>query len=96
MFRIEQNIETNPQKNSKTGLFNIGMPFANGVSVKVRITYKEITLIIGIAVAILVAISLWIKNPAEQPSSHAALFPEVSSTVLMKTIVYSVLEFIVE
>ena len=46
-------------------LFNHGITLANRTVVKKTITYREITVAIGILVAMVIALTLWIKNPQE-------------------------------
>jgi hypothetical protein len=70
------------------------MPLAKEVSVKYRITYKEVTLILGVVVAILVALILWVINPAEQPGSHAAILPELSPLTIVRGFIYSLADLI--
>lgn len=70
------------------------MPLAKEVSVKYRITYKEVTLILGVVVAIVVGLILWVINPAEQPGSHAAILPGLSPFAITKGVLFSLAELI--
>jgi hypothetical protein len=94
MFTIEQNIAKSARKNQKKRFLRTGIPLAKDVSVKYRITYKEITVILGIAVAILVALTLWVIHPAEQQASHAACFPGLFSQPLAKGFIYTLADLI--
>jgi hypothetical protein len=94
MFTTEQNIAKAAIKTSKKRFLNAGMPLAKEVSVKYRITYKEVTLILGVVVAILVALTLWVINPAEQPGSHAAIFPGLSPLTITRGVLFSLAELI--
>lgn len=41
-----------------------GMPFANGeITMKKRFTYRELTLVVGIVVALIVIFTLWLRQP---------------------------------
>lgn len=72
MFTSEQHIAKNPQKTIKKGLFNVGTSLERGMAVKPRITYKEITLIFGILVALLVSLTFWVSGDAEVSSNNAS------------------------
>jgi hypothetical protein len=94
MFTNEQNIAKTSVKTSKKRFLKTGMPLAKEVSVKYRITYKEVTLILGVVVAILVALILWVINPAEQLGSHASILPELSPLTITKGLILSLVELI--
>lgn len=59
---------------------------------KRSIDHKALTMILGILVALLVAISLWAKTPQETPASRARLItpkpvlPTVSRSVISTTL----------
>ena len=59
MFIIEQHIDLNSTKNSRKRVFTLGMPLAKPRTVKRKFTYKEFTLVLGVFVAVLIAITLW-------------------------------------
>jgi hypothetical protein len=86
MFTTEQNITKTSVKSSKKRFFETGMPLAKRVAVKHRVTYKEVTLILGILVALLVVFTLWIVEPSAngQPSSHATILPGLSPGINTK------------
>jgi hypothetical protein len=65
MFKIEQNINPKPQNRSKKAVFTNGMALANKVIVKKGITHKELTLILGIVVALVVAL-IFAKSASEE------------------------------
>lgn len=52
-------------KAAKTQIFIHGITLAKQVSVKKTITYREITVAIGILVAVVIALTLWISEPRE-------------------------------
>jgi len=62
MFIIEQHIDHNIANNSRKRVFTLGMPLAKPRTVKRKFTYKEFTLVLGVLVALLVAITLWALN----------------------------------
>ena len=88
MSRIEQNIAPNTKKASKKGVFETGMPLAKQAHMKRSITYKEITLMLGIAVAIVIALTLWISNPEQQSSTRSSIIPNINP-VAIKNIIYA-------
>lgn len=62
----------NEQKNV---LFTTGMPLVNPHSVNQRFTHRELTLIVGIIVAMIVVVTLWMNRvaiPGGQPKSDAS------------------------
>jgi hypothetical protein len=50
----------------QTVIFKDGITLANRTVVKKTITYREITVAIGILVAMVIALTLWISDPAEK------------------------------
>jgi hypothetical protein len=96
MFIIEQNIAKTPSKTSKKRFFKDGTPLAKEIAVKRTITYKEITLILGILVAILVVIILWVVDPSAdgQPASNITNLPGLSPGDLPRSIIYTVADII--
>lgn len=65
MFTTEQHIFKNLQKTPKKGLFRVGTGLDRDKIVKPGITYKEITLILGILVALLISLTLWVNGDSE-------------------------------
>lgn len=60
----------------KRGLFKTGMPLANAHDVKPRFTYKEFTMVLGVVVALIIVITMWMNhlhggniNITEKPDS---------------------------
>ena len=45
---------------------------------KIRITHKEVTLALGILVAIVVMITLWSGKPAAEPGRQTVALPSIS------------------
>lgn len=62
MFTTEQNISQNTQNRSKKAISENGMALANKVIVKKGITHRELTLILGIVVALVVALTFFSKS----------------------------------
>jgi len=62
MFITEQHIKTSIYKKARKGLFKAGMPLVNPKHVSQRFTYKEFTLVIGVLVALIIALTLWMKR----------------------------------
>ena len=95
MFVSGQNITKTPEKTGKKRFLKSGTPFAKETRVKHRISYKEVVLVAGIVVAVLAVITLWVKNPTDQSSSHATtILPKVKSMATLKGLVHFVTEII--
>jgi hypothetical protein len=94
MFTTEQNTAKTLAKTSKNGFMKPGMALAKDVAVKHRVTYKEVTLILGILVAVMAIFILWIADPSAdgQPSSHATTLPELLSGDLPRSIIYTLVD----
>ena len=88
MSRFEQNIAPSAKKALKKGVFETGIPLAKHSGMKRSITYKEITLLLGIAVAIVIALTLWIHNPEQQSSTHSSVLPNINP-VAVKNIIHA-------
>ena len=59
MFITEQYINHKLVMGSGKREFRSGMPLAKNRNVKRKFTYKELTLVLGVFVAIMIAITLW-------------------------------------
>jgi hypothetical protein len=68
MFKTEQNISQNRQNRFEKAVFQNGMALANKVIVKKGITFRELTLILGIAVALVVAL-IFAKTASEKTTT---------------------------
>jgi hypothetical protein len=66
MFIIEQHIDHNRVKKGRKRDFRSGMPIANPRNVKRKFTYKEFTLILGVCVAMIIAITMWATKGQDQ------------------------------
>lgn len=71
MFTTEQYFSRNTIKRGKNPVYRAGTGLEQGPDMKYRVTHREFSLLIGIAVAIIVIFTLWLKQkPAEaDPSS---------------------------
>jgi hypothetical protein len=85
MFTSVQNISQNRQMPRKTVVFSSGMTLANAKPMKIHITYKDITMIFGTLIAILMIFTLWICKPQQQDSTSLPSVP-VSQKVASSTI----------
>jgi hypothetical protein len=96
MFVIEQNIAKTSSKTLKKRFFKNGTPLAKEIAVKHTISYKEVTLILGILVAVLVVIILWVVDPSAdgQPASHVTNLPGLSPGDLPRSIIYTLADII--
>jgi hypothetical protein len=94
MFTNEQNNRQNLKIASKKAVSGNGTAFAKSKIMKQRITYKEVTLALGILVALLVALTLWVTNPAEKQSSQSVILPYISSLATVKSIIHAAIEVI--
>lgn len=70
MFITEQHIEDKVQVEGGKRVFHVGMRLVNPHHVKAKFTYKELTLVLGIFVAMIVAITLWSHRNASQRSEQ--------------------------
>jgi hypothetical protein len=75
----------------KKELFLTGIAFAKQGIVKHPISYKIITLVLGILIALIIAFTLWVKSP-EKESAHSINFIPKISLPVAKSIVKSVSE----
>lgn len=66
-----------------SGWHNIGK--AKGV--KKEISYRDITVIIGVVVAAIIAITLWIQNPDTSASGETKARPAIALPTLHKSLV---------
>ena|SRR5690349_12232218 len=72
MFTSEQSPKSKVQNPSKKGIWRIGTPFVKPVQVKRNFTYKEVSLIAGILVALVIVFTIWFRQDSEkQPSSRS-------------------------
>lgn len=89
MFKTVQHISRKQrnltEKEVSGGWHNIGRGTRR---MKRRMTYKELIMVLGILVALLVAFTLWAKSPAETPASRAKLtFPKPALSSTTKSVI---------
>ena len=82
MFKIEQNIAKTSKNPLKKGFITAGIPFVEHTIVKRRITYKEMTLILGILVAVLVSLTLWVASEQQIQHSQSTIFPSIDAQAM--------------
>ena len=75
MFITEQHIDHNIVKKSRKRDFRPGMPIASRPIVKRKFTYKEFTLVLGVCVAMIIAITLWV-NKGDDQHTYNRLIPQ--------------------
>jgi hypothetical protein len=73
MFATEQYTIQGFKNRTKKAVFETGMSLANRKAVKRRFTYRELTLIVGVVVALIVAFTLFLQSPSAQSSYNESL-----------------------
>ena len=81
MFITEQYIDHKAVIKSRKRDFRPGMPLANGRNVKRKFTYKELTLVLGVFVAMIIAITFWSQKGDDRHSNNT-LIPTTAERVL--------------
>jgi hypothetical protein len=71
MFITEQYINHKAVRSSGKRDFRTGMPLANRSSVKRKFTYKELTLVLGVFVAVIIAITFWSQRGDNDHSKNS-------------------------
>jgi hypothetical protein len=89
MFTTEQYINQKPRSGTKNGLFKAGMPLAKGKVVKARFTYKELTLVLGIFVALIIAFTLWSNGYKNMLNEQSEIGPAISIPSVVNFVVKS-------
>ena len=80
MFIIEQYIDHKLIKKSRKRDFRPGMPIAGSRIVKRKFTYKEFTLVLGVCVAMIIAITLWV-NKGDDQHTYNRLIPQAEKFI---------------
>jgi hypothetical protein len=70
MFISEQHIDYNIVKKGRKRDFRTGTPMASRQIVKRKFTFKEFTLVIGVCVAMIIAITLWVHKDEDQHTNN--------------------------
>lgn len=63
MFTSEQHIAPNAQSNAVRPVFASGTRLVKTSRVKHRVTYKELSILLGIVVAIIIALTWFVSRP---------------------------------
>jgi hypothetical protein len=72
MFNNEQCSKSKVENLSKKRIWRIGTPFVKPIPVRRSFTYKEVSLIAGILVALVIVFTIWFRQDSEkQPSSRS-------------------------
>lgn len=93
MFKTEQNIVPRSQKSALKAVLKTGITLAKPTGMKRNITYKEITLVLGILVAVVVAFTLWVSQPSEHTTINGKVLP-IPSAPVTKSVVKAAVDFI--
>ena len=73
MFITEQYINHKLVKSSGKRDFRAGMTLANRRNVKRKFTYKELTLVLGVFVAMIIAITFWAQKRNDHSSTNTLM-----------------------
>ncbi|MBA4054297.1 MAG: hypothetical protein C0490_06265 [Marivirga sp.] len=90
MFTTEQHINQKALRKAKNSFFKAGMPLVKGENVKARFTYKELTLVVGIFVALIIAFTLWGSGYRNILDENSGLAPTISIPAVVNFVVKSV------
>lgn len=96
MFAIERYHFKKPKIQAKRMDFQVGMTFEKPKIVKRRFTYREFTLLVGILVALIVAITFAIGQDAFQQVIHSTFMenPQLSSPLTGSKVKEAIMEVI--
>lgn len=92
MFTIEQHRNKKAENLVKRAVFTNGTALAKSGLVKRSISFKSITIILGIVVALIMAFTLWFKGADAQSNSIHIGIPEYSLPPIAKRLVEVTLE----
>ncbi len=84
---------------SKKGSLNDGMAFAKGEHVIKKITYKELTIIIGIIVALVIVFAVWLKDEVGGESFGPSMKPKIETNSVngfAKKVIAQILAFTIQ
>ncbi len=77
MFTSVQPNQQNMNLKGKKGSLNAGMALVKGERMIKKITYKELTLIIGIIVALIIVFAFWSNNEVSGQSFNPSVSPKI-------------------
>lgn len=87
MFTIEQHIKGDIHKKARKGVFKTGMPLENPKRVNLRFTYRELTLVLGVLVALVIAFTVWTsQNPVNHATENARSTFKISAPIVQEII----------
>jgi hypothetical protein len=86
MSRFEQNRSADSETASKNVVFKNGTQLAKPKRMKRSITSKEITILVGILVAIVVALTMWVADPETQSYTHSSVLPKINPVAIKNLI----------
>jgi hypothetical protein len=86
MFTSVQNISHKAQISPKTVVFVSGMTLAKHKNMKLRITYKELTMIFGILIAAVMMFTLWVRRPQQTDSGSTNAVSAKISQITVQTV----------
>jgi hypothetical protein len=79
MFITERSVRPKCINQASNSLLESGIVLANRKAVKARFHYKDFTVVLGILVALLIVVALWIgQQPEEQSFEGTLAHPEIS------------------
>ena len=80
MFIIEQHIDHNTVKKGRKRDFRSGMPMASPRNVKRKFTYKEFTLVLGVCVAMIIAVTVWVHQDSDR-RTYIQIIPRAEKVI---------------
>jgi hypothetical protein len=95
MFNTEQNTRQTFKISSKNDVLFSGTTLAKHKVMNSRITHKEITMIFGVLIALIVAFTLWMRSPSQFETHGTNLnvhgqLPALTTTTLKRAIAATV------
>jgi hypothetical protein len=96
MFKNVQNTSHLSEISPKTLVFNTGMTLAKRKSMRTHITYKDITMMLGVLVALVIVFTMWVRTPSNNaeaniPAVKISLPKPPSTPAVIKGVVLEIL-----
>jgi len=85
MFKAVQSVARRSKTEPKKAVFNIGTTLEKRNTVNRKFTYRELTLILGIVVALLVVFMLWFTQDAVMSESIGTRLPKIPDATFFTT-----------
>ncbi len=73
MFTTEQHYVAKQSKKRDKGVFYDGTAFVHEAGMKKQFTYRNLVLVLGVVVAIIIAVALWNNKQSPESSSKLVL-----------------------